>query len=831
MAVATSEALDVRGWRAQMTPKLYGRAEALAELRCILRTSRLTTVTGQAGVGKTRLVEALLAELSVVDPTITEKTFVPLAEVTRPESVLPAIAGRLGIIAAWPHSPFDQLVATLGDRNCLLVLDNFEHLRAAASEVTGLTASCPGLRIVVTSRVPLRHRREHVMLLRPLEVPESTDPAVLAKEPAVAMFADIAERSRGITVNRENVHDVAAICRLLEGIPLAIELAAARTNVMGLRQMLDLIAGGSSLDVLRDGPVDLPSRQRDVTGALTWSYGLLGEDEAALLRRLSVFPGWFSFTAAQTVSGGDVGSVLDALSALVDAHLVEADHAEPESRYRLLFTVREFAAGALDTHPDEGDAARRRHLEHAARIASAAVVAAHGPRSFDGIRALAEADADITAGIDEAVSFEDGTTAARLVLALSVLWQHKGLHLVQPSLIAAVDAVGAAVPPAQRAELSGWRAYVDAQRLLNGERSASRRIERALVAAADAARAAGELSARLRTLSFVALATRTLGNVETGAAAAAEGLDLAEELAEEAWLGRFEAWGGMIAGQRGDRSMAALLGRRALARARRTGDDYVVIRAIILLQPLALGGDVARDEVSASQALKLAIAAGDYSAQAILLPLAAIEALVPGDQRRAAELCHQGMTLAAAANSISAAIPPMLCLASVALYAGEPASVAEVHGLLPICWDMIRRTTSPEQLAKVEQTVTVARRVIGDERFELIQRQGAAVPQTDIITRAMAIAERIADSPPPRPRAPRPNPQARLLSDGDLTPREREVLELLAGGRTNKEIAAALRIDVKTAMHHTSSIYRKLRVRGRVEAAAWAWRTGVVHSP
>jgi DNA-binding CsgD family transcriptional regulator len=144
---------------------------------------------------------------------------------------------------------------------------------------------------------------------------------------------------------------------------------------------------------------------------------------------------------------------------------------------------------------------------------------------------------------------------------------------------------------------------------------------------------------------------------------------------------------------------------------------------------------------------------------------------------------------------------------------------------------MIRRTTSPEQLAKVEQTVTVARRVIGDERFELIQRQGAAVPQTDIITRAMAIAERIADSPPPGPRAPRPNPQARLLSDGDLTPREREVLELLAGGRTNKEIAAALRIDVKTAMHHTSSIYRKLRVRGRVEAAAWAWRTGVVHSP
>ncbi len=345
----------------------------------MLRDNRLTTVSGQAGVGKTRLVDALLAELSDVDPTITEATFVPLAEVTRPELVVPAIAARLGIVEGRARSPFERIVEALEKRHHLLVLDNFEHLRSAAGEVARLIERCPQLRILVTSRVPLRHRPERVLTLQPLDLPPSVDPAVLVKEPAVAMFADIAERSGGAAVNEETVDDVAAICRLLEGNPLAIELAAARTNVMGPRQILDLMAGGSSLDVLREGPVDLPSRHRDVTAALRWSYRLLGEREAALLRRLSVFPSWFSFAAAQTVSGGDVGSVLDALSALVDTHLVNVDEAAAERRYRLPFIVREFASRVLDAHPDERDDARRRHLDHTARVATAAVDAIHGP--------------------------------------------------------------------------------------------------------------------------------------------------------------------------------------------------------------------------------------------------------------------------------------------------------------------------------------------------------------------------------------------------------------------------------------------------------------------
>jgi predicted ATPase/DNA-binding CsgD family transcriptional regulator len=824
--------VDVRGWRGPMIEMLYGRADALAELRSVLRESRLTTVTGQAGVGKTRLVDALLAELSDVDPTVTEATFVPLAEVTRPELVVPAIAARLGIVEGRARSPFDRIVEALEKRHHLLVLDNFEHLRSAAGEVAGLIERCPQLRILVTSRVPLRHRPEHVMSLQPLDLPPSMDAAVLVKEPAVAMFADIAERSGGgAAVNEETVYDVAAICRLLEGNPLAIELAAARTNVMGPRQILDLIAGGASLDVLRDGPFDLPSRQRDVTAALNWSYRLLGEREAALLRRLSVFPSWFSFAAAQTISGGDVGSVLDALSALVDAHLVDVDHAAAESRYRLQFTVREFATRELDACTDERDGARRRHLDHTARVATAAVDAIDGPRMLDGLAALEAAGADITAAIDEAVSSGDGSAAARLVLALGVLWEHKGLHLVQPSLIAAVEAMGSAVPPARRAELSGWRAYLDAQQLLNAERSASRRIELALLAAADAARATGEIGARLRTLSFVVLATRTLGTLDTSAAAAAEGIDLAEESGHESWLGRFEAWGGMVAGQRGDKSMAILLGRRALARGRRTEDDFVVIRAVILLQPLALTGDIDRDEVSAAEALRLATAARDHTAQTILTPMAAVEALVHGDLRGSAELCHDGLTLAAATSSINPlALAPLLCLASVALAAGDPASVAELHGMLPLPWDMLRRTFSPEQLAVIEKTASLARRALGDERFELIQRQGSAVPRTEVLTRAMTIAERLADSPRRRPQTPRRTAPPRPIGDGELTPRELDVLRSLAQGGTNKEIAAALSIDVKTAMHHTSSIYRKLGVRGRVEAAAWAWRTGVVHS-
>ena len=276
----------------------------------------------------------------------------------------------------------------------------------------------------------------------------------------------------------------------------------------------------------------------------------------------------------------------------------------------------------------------------------------------------------------------------------------------------------------------------------------------------------------------------------------------------------------MIAGQLGDAPTAELLGRRALARGRRTGDVYVIIRAIILLQPLTMAADIVADESSAAEALELAITARDHSAQIILYPMAAVEALVHGQPRRAGKLCDEALTLAAAARSDPSGHP-----SDAAVWRASRCTSANRRGSLsctawcPSPWTCCAarsprcswRGSSRPSRSPGGRSATSGSTPYSGRR--------AAVPQTEVIARASAIARLLADSPQPGRRTPRRTPPPRHVGEDELTARECEVLRFLAGGGTNKEIAVALRIDVKTAMHHTSSIYRKLGVRGRVEAA------------
>ncbi|HYF72481.1 MAG TPA: helix-turn-helix domain-containing protein, partial [Nocardioides sp.] len=349
---------SVRSWPAAPTP-LVGRDAELRELGGLLvaEGTRLVTLTGTGGVGKTRLALALLEQVAHTFPD--GATFVPLAPVDDPGLVAPTLVRALGLAESGRH-PLEALEDYLAGRRVLLVLDNLEHLLDAAPDVARLVASTEALVVLATSRAPLRVRGEVEHPVGPLWVPESEQPSVEAVggSPAGRLFVDRArEASPAFELTEVNAADVAAICRRLAGLPLALEIAAARSRHVGPGQLL------SRLDraLHAEGARDLPERHRTLHRTLEWSHDLLDTDDRALFARLSVFAGGFELDAAEAV-GGDV---LDGLGRLVEHSLVMAERTGPAGavRYRMLEPVRQYAAERLAAGGGE-EAARLHHALH-----------------------------------------------------------------------------------------------------------------------------------------------------------------------------------------------------------------------------------------------------------------------------------------------------------------------------------------------------------------------------------------------------------------------------------------------------------------------------------
>ena len=297
--------------------KLIGRDTERAELVDLLETgkTRLVTVTGAGGVGKTRL--ALAVAEAVVDDLPDGAFFVPLAEVARPEGVLAAIAAPLGVPLGSDSDQAATIAIALAGRALLLVLDNFEHVLDASSQIAVLTASALKLRVLVTSRAPLRVRGEHVIALGPLEVPEGNDMASVSAAPAGRMLLDrVHEAAPSVKLTAENTAALAGLCRATGGLPLSIELAAPRLAVLSAGKLLTRIEEG--IDALGRGPRDLPARQRGLRATLDWTYELLHSGEEQLLRRLSVFAGPARLERIERICGEGDFHVLEALAQLVD---------------------------------------------------------------------------------------------------------------------------------------------------------------------------------------------------------------------------------------------------------------------------------------------------------------------------------------------------------------------------------------------------------------------------------------------------------------------------------------------------------------------------------
>jgi predicted ATPase len=444
---------------------LIGREHELEVVGGLLagRDARIVTVTGPGGVGKTRL--AIESARRLADGFPGSVFFVELAPLEDPLLVPSAILRALGPITVGGESEAAAIREFFSSRKALLVLDNFEQVRAAAALVADLLAACPQLKVLVTSRAVLRVRGEHEVVVKPLTVPRRESVDGIGEYDAVRLFTDRAREVRPeFRVDDDNALTVAEICRSLDGLPLAIELAAAWTKLLSPEQLLARL--GPRLELVSGGPSDLPERQQTLRRTILWSYELLDEAERELFARLAVFPGHFTLEAAEAVCApaGDL-DVVGGLAALIDKSLVHADSIGPEPAFAMLRTIRQFARELLDASPAHGPVGRA-HAEFFLARAVAAHGRLRGPeQAAVHERLLAEAD-----NLDAA--YEWCLTNGELGMLADVgwsLWFHwllsGGYHVRGGQLMERVLERDADLPPiaaakarATRGLLAFWRA-------------------------------------------------------------------------------------------------------------------------------------------------------------------------------------------------------------------------------------------------------------------------------------------------------------------------------------------------------------------------------------
>ncbi|HUS15037.1 MAG TPA: tetratricopeptide repeat protein [Chloroflexia bacterium] len=443
---------------------LIGRAHEVAGIRSLLAEAgvRLVTLTGPPGTGKTRL--ALEVARAARDRFPDGVCFVALAPISDPALVLPAIADTLEIAGHDGPTLLARLIAFLRDRALLLVLDNFEQVVPAAPGVAAILEAAAGVQVLVTSREELRLRGERIFPVPPLALPAGgTLPLErLAAEPAVALFVARARDSHpGFGLTAANADDVVAICRAVDGLPLALELAAGRLGVLSPADLRARLT--PRLLLLTGGPRDLPPHQQTLTAAITWSYDLLTPAEQAALRQLAVFAGSCALAAAEAVirlpdnPDGAPGAalVLDLLESLRRKSLVYEVAGSENPRIALLELIREFAGDRLRAWDDEA-AARQRHWAYFLTLAEEEAAHLTGPEQPARLARLEEEHANLRAALGWALGAPDIVAAARLALALGPFWHYQA-HWAEgrywlDAVLARIDA-GAAVPPGGRGRL------------------------------------------------------------------------------------------------------------------------------------------------------------------------------------------------------------------------------------------------------------------------------------------------------------------------------------------------------------------------------------------
>ena len=594
--------------RLSIPTPLFGRSAEHAQVLALLadRQVRLVSLTGRGGVGKTRLAAEVMRALCA-GPGAVSVIPVALEGITTADLVMPEIAAALGIPPLPGIDVTEAVTHRLQRDRVLLALDNFEHVLGATGSLDQVIRACPGLSILVTSQAPLKLRYEHVVALDPLPTPDADldDPNRLADQPSVAIYcARAAAVDRHFRLDESNAAAVATLCRQLEGLPLAIELAATRAATLPAGELVRRF-DADQLTSLRVPLVDTPDRHHDLRAAIDWSYRLLAPTEQHLFRRLSVFTGGFDLDAAeQMVDRDEPIDVFDALSALVDMHLVDPVRGTDPARFSMPSSIRRYAGEQLRQAGDE-EPARRRHVGLRARQARAASIVESADESL-ALRALEADHDDLLAALDEALNAELVGAALDLISGAAPLWDVSGYHPAHEAQVERALTLARThdIESVAHADVLAWSALLGLRHRPDADRTElTARLQRG----EGMARALADANSCLRALTFWLVTAPYTGDLGRAQRAADDGLELATSAPHRRWLGRFQVLAGMMAQMQGDIDRAVSLGRAALAGARAHQDSRTIVMATILLGPLkAKHPEIAAEIPMMSEALALA---------------------------------------------------------------------------------------------------------------------------------------------------------------------------------------------------------------------------------
>jgi predicted ATPase len=742
---------------------LIGRERELAQIKGLLwhSTTRLMTLLGPPGIGKTSL--GIAVARSVQADFKDGLVYVPLGPVTDPSLVAATLAEALGVRDSPARTLLVSLQNVLRDKQLLLILDNFEHVVSAAPLLTDLLAAAPQMKVLVTSRSPLHLRGEQLVEVSPLEVPGSSftssslysDLAPGAEKGAspehvppleelehmgsVALFMERVRDVHGdFALTPENAPLVAAICARLEGIPLAIELAAARTRLLSLPALLTRL--DRQLAVLAGGPRDAPLHHQTLRDALSSSYWLLGAGEQRLFRRLGIFPGAFTVEAAEGVAG----ATLEAMEAILDQSLLRhklsvdgrplTDNRQltTDNRYAMLMPVREFALEQLDAAGERQEIALS-HARYFLDMALAAETELRGPNQKLGLDRIEEAYDDIRAAMDWTLKNGQTEIALRLGGAMRFFWMSRGYRQEGLRWMEQALAQGEGAPAGARA--SGLLA-LGVLSFRHGEHVAA---ERYFSEAIELSREAGERQLLVNSLLGLAQTFTDLGKYERAVQAFQECISISEELGDRINLARALGGLGRVASRQGDFEQAIAWQEKALAIRRELGVPIEIAQNLQNLGSQALKlGDYRRAIAYAEESAAIDIEVGNKENQTFALGLAGKAAMRLGDYERAAANFGRCLSAFVELGAISMVAFVFEEMARVAIGLGNPTKATRLFGVAEALRESVGAEVDLPDRAERDETIASIRQSLGDAQFNAAWTVGRSMPLEEAVSYAKA---------------------------------------------------------------------------------------------
>ncbi|MDP9352569.1 MAG: tetratricopeptide repeat protein, partial [Chloroflexota bacterium] len=673
---------------------LVGRQRETAAVRELLHDlgARLVTLTGAGGVGKTRIALRVAEELS---GAFTQGVhFIPLSSIAEPTLLASEIAHALGVSETSGQGPEEALAEYLRGRQVLLVLDNFEHLLDGAPLVARLLTLSPGLRVLVTSRALLRLTGEHEFPVPPLELPAEgwvADVRALARSEAISLFVQRARAARPtFELTANNATAVSGICRRLDGLPLAIELAAARIRILPPEAMLGRI--DHSLALLTGGARDLPERQRTLSAAIDWSYDLLDEKEKTLFARLAVFAGGWTLEAAEAVCDPEGGlDVMDGMESLVEQSLIRlsGDHgAEP--RFRMHATMREYALLRLE-RCGEAEDVRRRHAEYYTNLADRAGPELEGANQGEWLERLEREHDNLRAGLSWLLDREEGENVLRAATAVWRFWDMRG-HYSEGQL---------------------W-------------------LERGL-----AAREGVPVRVRASALTAAGYLAWMQGNYPEAVKLLEGSLTLRRELGDPADTAFTLNNLGLVALDRGEQDRAKEILEENFALRRETADTMGMAVALNNLSYAALLREDYEGVIGYAEESKALFSTLDNS-WGISLALSNLgrAALELGDLDRAGPILVKCLGRASALGERRIIAECLEALAAVAGYQGAVERAARLYGAAEALREQISAPLSPAERAHQRKHVDALRAQIGRDQLDAVRAAGRSMTLEDAIETA-----------------------------------------------------------------------------------------------